>query len=356
VLPVLLKRLLKPNRTSAAFERLIQSELSILLEDLGSLNLEKTVIACSGGGDSTALLIAVRQQFPKLQVTAAYFNHAIRDEKTTKEEEDFVAKIAADLGVNFVTSTSTEELKSEEDARIARYRWLAEICERVGAEICMTGHHANDQAETVLLNILRGTGSTGMSGMLASTSWPVENLSNTQHPTLLRPLLKLWRDDIEAYLRDLRVEPRVDQSNHDARYLRNKLRIMSVPHLKDINPRVENHLVALAADTRSDDEFLMSAARTWLNETMNYGQLLDQAVQGEIKIPRTNRSGLSIVPKPIFTRILKIVISDLGLKVSRSQIETAYSICGRANAGVSITGGEIRTERAWFIVSRTALS
>ncbi|HIE83970.1 MAG TPA: tRNA lysidine(34) synthetase TilS [Dehalococcoidia bacterium] len=350
---MLRKRLPKSSRTSRAFERLIQSQLSILLEDLGLSNLEKVVIACSGGGDSTALLIAVRQQFPELQITAAYFDHAIRDEKSTKTEEKFVAEIAADLGVYFVTARSTEDLNSEEKARTARYQWLAEVCDNVGAEICMTGHQANDQAETVLLNILRGTGSTGMSGMLASALWPVKNLASTPHPTLIRPLLKLWRDDIDAYLCDLAIEPQVDHSNQDAKYLRNKLRITSVPHLRTINPKVENHLVALAEDTRLDDEFLMNAAQMWLDEKINYGQLSNDTRQNEIKIPRTNRSGLSIVPKPIFSRILKIVTGDLGLTVSRSQIEAAHSICGRANAGVSIIGGEIRTERSWFVVSKT---
>ena len=351
---MLLKTLLKSNRASEAFERKIQSQLIILLKDLGSTNLKKVVIACSGGGDSTALLIAVRNQFPALHLTAAYFNHGMRDDKSTKAEEDFVAKIAAELDSDFVTGRNSGKLNSEEDARIARYQWLAEICNDVGAEICMTGHHANDQAETVLLNVLRGTGSTGMSGMLGSASWPVGNSTSAGRLILLRPLLGLWRDDIDAYLRDLDIEPRVDCSNADARYLRNRLRIVSLPHLKDINPKVENHLVALAEDTKSDDEFLMNTARVWLNEKMNYQQVADQIVHGEIKIPRTNRSGLSIVPKPIFTRILKIVVGDLGLNVSRSQIETAYAICGRANAEVSITGGEIRTERSWFVVSKTS--
>jgi hypothetical protein len=123
--------------------------------------------------------------------------------------------------------------------------------------------------------------------------------------------------------------------------------------LRTINPKVENHLVALAEDTRLDDEFLMNAAQMWLDEKINYGQLSNDTRQNEIKIPRTNRSGLSIVPKPIFSRILKIVTGDLGLTVSRSQIEAAHSICGRANAGVSIIGGEIRTERSWFVVSKT---
>ena len=351
---MLLKTFLKSNRASEAFERKIQSQLVILLKDLGSTNLKKAVIACSGGGDSTALLIAVRNQFPALHLTAAYFNHGMRDDKSTKAEEDFVAKIATELDSDFVTGRNSGKLNSEEDARIARYQWLAEICNDVGAEICMTGHHANDQAETVLLNILRGTGSTGMSGMLASTSWPLGNSTNTRKLVLLRPLLRLWRDDIDAYLQDLGIEPRLDDSNADDRYLRNRLRIVSLPHLKDINPKVENHLVALAEDTRSDDEFLTNLAQEWLDEKMQYQELKHQLVRDEIKIPRTNRSGLSIVPKPIFTRILKIVAGDLGLNMSRSQIETAYSICGRANAEVSITDGEIRTEKSWFVISKTS--
>ena len=176
----------------------------------------RIVTAVSGGTDSTALLLA----FSDLQydVVAAHINHHLRGEESDGDEE-FVRSLCAQLGVPFRVADGTldearvRERGIEAAARAIRYEQLTKIRNEENAAYVATAHQKDDQAETVLMRLLGGSGIAGLRGI---------------HPVrddgFIRPMLDLTRAQIEAYLREKNVVPRVDRSNLDPRFLRNRVR------------------------------------------------------------------------------------------------------------------------------------
>ena len=154
-----------------------------------------------------------------------------------------------------------EKLALEEAARRERYNFLAEVAEKFGATCIAVGHNADDQAETVLMHLLRGAGPAGLRGMLPSTPMhkcrmlPLANKS-CQGITIIRPLLGTSRDEIQAYIEQQGIETRFDRSNLDTTYFRNKLRHEVIPYLEQINPRISVRLQNLADVIRADYELI----------------------------------------------------------------------------------------------------
>jgi tRNA(Ile)-lysidine synthase len=210
---------------------------------------DSVVVACSGGPDSLSLLGVLREfseSFP-LQLTAVYVDHGLRLEAA--DEGRFVCSVANKLGLPAVVQKVSVDLKHSPGesvqvaARRERYRLLEEVAKATGSCCIATGHTADDQAETVLLRILRGTGSQGLAGI------PYIN------GRLRRPLLDARRADTEQYCRLWGVEPRRDPSNEEDVYLRNQIRHHIVPLLTGINPRLVEALCRLAETTQTEQEW-----------------------------------------------------------------------------------------------------
>ena len=339
------------NRSTSSFERLVSKGM---VEAVSSCEVEFPdfiLVACSGGPDSTALLISMVKAFPELRYIAGYFNHKIRDQDETAREAHFVSDIASKLGIEFATGDASNPIETEEQARIARYKWLAEVCAENAIRACVTGHHANDQAETAFFNLIRGSGAKGFSAMSPGTYWPIDLAGGTNHLRIMRPLLSVWQQDIHQYLNHHGIKALEDSTNEDTGLIRNRLRLDVIPNLKKINPGIEQHLVALASDIRSDDQYLYDLAKEWLgkqSDVIERESILDQQI---VRIPRTRKAPIKTLAKPLFTRILQIIANELGLKLSRTQIDTAYSIRLRSGGTVSLTGGSISTDAKSFIVS-----
>jgi tRNA(Ile)-lysidine synthase len=140
-----------------------------------------------------------------------------------------------------------EKLSLEEAARQARYEFLARVAPEAGVSSVATGHTASDQAETVLIHVLRGAGLQGLSGMASVSPWP---LPGQEDLTLVRPLLCLSRADTVAYCRASGLAPVADESNDSDAFLRNRVRDDLLPKLREYNPRVEDALVRLADAAR----------------------------------------------------------------------------------------------------------
>ena len=216
------------------------------------------LVAVSGGPDSTALLLilAALARRRRLRLAVAYFDHGLRGAAAAETEARFVAGLAQSLGLPLFTGRAdvralakSERLSLEEAARRARYAFLAGAAREAGLGRVATGHTASDQAETVLLHLIRGSGLSGLAGMAPSAPWP---LPGNDDLTLVRPLLRLTRADTVAYCRASGVAPVEDVTNRSPAFRRNRLRHELLPLLHEFNPRVEEALVRLADAARGD--------------------------------------------------------------------------------------------------------
>ncbi len=212
------------------------------------------VVGVSGGPDSAALWHALVHSglHPPVNLIAAYLDHGWRP--AARAEAAFVASLAAQAGSRFRTAQTdvpalarARGLTLEEAARESRYDFLAQAAEKEGAAFILVAHHADDQAETVLMHLLRGTGLAGLRGML-----PAAPLPRAPHITLLRPLLAVKRTDIEAYCQRHALQTMQDESNLDTSHYRNRLRHELLPLLADYNPQIVDRLNHLAALTAAD--------------------------------------------------------------------------------------------------------
>ncbi len=218
--------------------------------------LDIVIVAVSGGADSVALLHALWSLRGELGVglVAAHLNHGIRGDEAATDAE-FVRELALRLGVDSVIEKAdVPKLRvemgvgMEEAARVARYEFLERTAEKVGAARIAVAHTSDDQAETVLLNIIRGTGPEGLAGM------------PTVRGKIIRPLIELSRAEVESYLLDVGLSWRTDSSNLESEYSRNRVRLELIPLIeREFNPRVKDSLVSLSKLVASENEIVRTA-------------------------------------------------------------------------------------------------
>lgn len=299
---------MQSNRVTDAFERKVANVFDTFI----SKN-EPMIIASSGGPDSTALLIATAKVRKQGSVIAANFNHRLRPHDETEADSAFVLGLSNDLGCRFLSGMSKSFDKNDElSARTARYEWLEQICMNEGIRICSVGHNEDDQAETVLFRLTRGTGLNGMSGMKEFSDWPL-GASEASHLKLIRPMLNISRLQIDEYLAALRVVARFDQTNELNQYARNRVRNVIFPELEQINANTKHHFADFARKAAIDE----NALNEWSG-----GIYLQLAVveQNEISFPRKL---LSSYPQAIWQRVLlqaaeELLISFTDIQLSKS--------------------------------------
>lgn len=192
------------------------------------------VVAVSGGTDSTALLLLLADLAEDLALVihVAHFDHRAR--RAGAQEAQFVADLAARVGATVRVGRAERATKGEDDARRARYEFLRRVAaEHNGARIA-TGHTRDDQAETVLLHAVRGSGIAGLSGM------------RPERDGVIRPLLAIGRAETAAVCAAAGVQPLEDPTNRSLRYARNRVRRKVMPELEAINPQASAALARLA--------------------------------------------------------------------------------------------------------------
>ena len=196
------------------------------------------LVAVSGGIDSMCLMEKVRLEGGPFAV--AHCNFGLRGAESDGDEA-FVRKQAEALGIrchvkrfDTLSFASARGISVEMAARQLRYHWFGELCREHGYQAVAVAHNANDNAGTLILNLLRGTGLRGLMGMKASGFLPDPPFADIP---LLRPLLRLTREDIEAFAREHGLTWREDSSNATNDFKRNKIRNLAFPVFRDINPR-----------------------------------------------------------------------------------------------------------------------
>lgn len=276
--------------------------------------------AVSGGADSMYLLCRLLEG--GYSIHAAHYNHQLR--ASAVRDEQFVRDWCADHGVPLTVGRGDVAAHAdisgqgiEEAARELRYSFLQDTAARTGCAFIATGHHAGDNAETVLMNLIRGCGLGGLSGI------------PERRDNIVRPMLHVTRDEIEAYLTDHGVPHVEDETNCDLSYTRNRIRHQLLPLLEELNPRAAAHIADAAGRCSEDDRELCRQAEC----------LLEQAVEREegTSIPV---SVLLSAPRPVALRVLK----ELAPGVGAVHLEALLSLCRRnaPSAQLHIPGGTVR--------------
>jgi tRNA(Ile)-lysidine synthase len=203
------------------------------------------LVGVSGGADSLCLLHALRALALELGLAlhVAHLDHGLR--AASAADAAWVGALCAEWGLPCTLEhcavrvlAERGRLSLEDAARQARYSFLVQVAQQVGARTVAVGHTADDQAETVLLHLLRGAGLEGLAGMAPDARWPLPGERGADHLRLLRPLLTLTRAETEAYCAAAGLLPRQDESNRDLAYARNRVRLELLPLLRELNPGI----------------------------------------------------------------------------------------------------------------------
>lgn len=195
------------------------------------------VVAFSGGYDSMCLLDIINKLSKKhnFKPIAIHLNHNWRG-KESKQDELNCQKFAIENGIEFYCETLSSEIpKNETAAREERYNFFERCAEKFNSKCILTAHNADDNAETVLYRIVKGTGTIGLEGI------------KEKRGIYYRPLLNIYRDEIEQYCKDNNLKPNIDSSNSDTKYKRNLIRHEIFPLLEKINPCVKKSLNSLSS-------------------------------------------------------------------------------------------------------------
>ncbi|MFA7407588.1 MAG: tRNA lysidine(34) synthetase TilS [Anaerolineaceae bacterium] len=287
------------------------------------------LVGVSGGADSLALLFGLEALGYPLVI--AHVDHALRPE--SRAEADFVKNIATLQGREFFSQridvgefAQNERLSIEEAAREVRYRFLFEQARQQRCQAVAVGHHADDQVETVLMHLLRGSALSGLRGMAFRRLMPQWD---AQIP-LVRPLLGFWREEIEAYVNSLSLTPCVDLSNLDTTFYRNRLRQELIPELETYNPRLKVVIRHMAE--------VLNEEANWMDQLslQGYQECLRKEAEDWIEI---KLSHFQKQPKALQRRVLRHTIEKLRpdlRDIGFDAINRGLNFAGGANSGEQI--------------------
>ncbi|SDE54201.1 tRNA(Ile)-lysidine synthase [Paenibacillus sp. UNCCL117] len=229
------------------------------------------VVAVSGGPDSVALLhlLFALSEAWGWTLTAAHVDHGYRGAESA-EEADFVRRLAAELGIGFRMTRldmpgylASSGGNSQAEARALRYEFLHETARELGARKLALAHHADDQAETVLMRMMRGTGLSGLRGI---------PLRRTERETeLVRPLLRIYKAELIRYCQALSLDYRTDSSNLETKYFRNQIRLEVLPYLARYQEGLSESLNRLAETARAEDDLLHTLTLQQFDENVTVG-------------------------------------------------------------------------------------
>lgn len=231
--------------------------LNEIVKTINKYNLinpkDKVVLGVSGGPDSICLLHVLNTLKEKLdfELVVAHVNHMIREEADS--ETKYVEEMCKTMGVqcfvkriDVIKLAKEDKIGTEEEGRKLRYDFFEDVLKQTGANKIATAHNANDNAETVLMNIFRGTGVSGLKGIVA-----------IRDNKFIRPLIECERADIEAYCEEHKLEPKIDKSNFENVYTRNKIRNIVIPELKEMfNPNIIKAINKLSDIAAQEEQFV----------------------------------------------------------------------------------------------------
>lgn len=307
-------------------ENFITSELSVPLKDTTIL------LALSGGVDSTALLIILSCLAKKNDFTlqAAHFNHQLRPEAPL--EENHVRNLCESLNVNLTISSqnvaqyaSQQKIGIEEAARLLRYSFLKTVKNDIDADWIVTGHHANDLAEDIVMRLIRGTGWPALGGM--------EGKCNNRK--LLRPLLATPKEALITFAKACSLTWCEDTSNKDQNFLRNRVRSQVIPLLCKENPAFLDAITSLWELAQIDTDHWTATIEQHLENT-------------DLTTPKLLKEDLKAMSKATRLRVYKAILDSMGNGQPLQHNLLALDAAWQANVGgktVQFPGNKIATIR-----------
>ena len=269
---------------------------------------DRVVVAVSGGVDSVCLLDMLHELGVELFV--AHFDHGLRPDDDEAETR-FVKSLAASLDLPFETKKAFPSILTgagplEERARNARYRFLEEVKEKFSAQKIAVGHNLNDQAETVFMRLLRGSGTSGLAGIP-----PVRDVN------IIRPLIEISREEILAYIEQRGLKYLTDLSNFETRFLRNRIRLELLPSLKQIQPRIIELLGQTSDIMRKDDAWMEAESEKWVKR--HVGTVSDNEVFVVL-------SSFTQLPEALRSRVIRHILRMTGGTLRRISMRHIDSI------------------------------
>ena len=294
---------------------------------------DQVLAGVSGGADSVCLMLALKEL--GYEVTAVHVEHGIRGEESL-EDGAYVRKLCMERGIEFhavsvdVPSKAREEaLSLEEAARLARWDVLRDVSDRLGIRVIATAHHRQDQAETVLWNLIRGSSLGGLGG--------IREVRREGERLIIRPLLECERDQIEDYLRQRDISWRTDSTNLDPSFTRNAIRLKVMPLLEQLNPEAALHIAQAASDLRQVEDLLSERTeQAYQDVILEDGDGMDTDLTAD-------RRALSCCPDAIRTRVIRRMIARClgGEKdITRAHIDAVnYLVTGESGHEVCLPDG-----------------
>ena len=228
-------------------------------------NGDKIVLGVSGGPDSMCMLnilndLKNKKKF-QFEIVVAHINHMIR--KEAKDDENYVKEYCDKNNIKFYSKSidvekiaNNEKKGTEETGRMVRYEFFDEVLKKTRSNKIAIAHNKNDQAETVIMNVLRGSGIGGLKG--------IEPIKNNK---FIRPLIECERYEIEQYCEEKKLNPRIDKTNFENTYTRNKIRNIVIPYIKEeFNPNIIETITRLSDLIKQEDEYLQSQVEKIYND------------------------------------------------------------------------------------------
>jgi tRNA(Ile)-lysidine synthase len=284
---------------------------------------DKVIVACSGGPDSVALLHLLNQIKGKydLKLIVAHVNHKLRGQESD-EDERFVKRLTQNLRLDFYARSfdvariaRKKKVSIEEAAREVRYQYLARLAQRLKATKIALGHNADDQAETVLMRLIRGTGALGLTGM------------SIVRGKIIRPLLQIKREEIEEFLKEQNLDFRIDSSNLRQDYLRNRIRLELLPHLKrNYNPKIIDALNRTASILSAQEDYLEK-------ETLKEFGKMAKAQKEKISLDLDKLFSYDIFLQREILRLVFELLGGGGFKTGFAQVERILSLAQQGKTG-----------------------
>ncbi len=295
-----------------------------ILETIKKYNLitpeDIILVAVSGGPDSMCLLdnmIKLQQILKIKEIIVVHLNHMIREEAKEETEyvKDFCNKNKIRCFVKFediINEAKEQKVGTEEAGRRARYNFFEQIAKKVGATKIAIAHNKNDNVETVLMHMLRGSGISGLSG-----------IKPYREGKYIRPLIKCSRDEIEEYCRKENLNPKYDKSNNDNTYTRNRIRNELIPYLKkEFNPNIIETIDRLSDLILSEENFMQELT------IENYNKILLEKNDNEIIL---NLKQFNLFNNIIKSRIILYTIKELfgtSKGIEKIHIDDIIKLCG----------------------------
>ncbi|MCK4272924.1 tRNA lysidine(34) synthetase TilS [bacterium] len=306
---------------------------------------DRVLVAVSGGPDSVAMLYLLWElrRVLGIDLQVAHLDHGLRGQ-SSREDARYTRRLAKRLGLPITVERAELPGKAghglEEDARLVRYSFLERVAARVKAQRIATGHNADDQAETVLMRILRGAGSTGLSGIP-----PVRGL-------IVRPLIQVRRRQIETYLRRRRLRPRQDLTNRELRHLRNRVRRELIPLLeKRYNPNIIETLNRVGRLESEEKAYFQDLSRSLMDT------LAKKDLNGKIVLDLSSFADyFNIAGKFLIRELIRSTKGDLR-RIGHDHVDRVFRLArdGSVGSRVHLPDGVVVERAAKGLIFRMSL-